>query len=122
MGDTPNATSPGIANHLGPKPKRDPNNPRDAMIDAVFGVDAKVIAGCAIEQGHGANPIEVQLADHLARIKSVDGDGALLKKYEKLASAHGFDFNALTARLLDMGVLTAELVALRLRQPAGQRH
>jgi hypothetical protein len=105
MGDKPNPTSPGIHNHLGPKTAPNP-----------------FIEGCPIEDGHGANPIEVQLADHLARIKSVDGDGALLKKYEKLASAQGFDFNALTSRLLDMGVLTAELVALRLRQPAGQRH
>jgi hypothetical protein len=44
-----------------------PTNER-VVIDQVFGVDAKIVDGFPIEQGSGALPVEVQLAQHRARV------------------------------------------------------
>jgi hypothetical protein len=104
MGDTPNPTSAGPHNHLGPKPHRAP----DPRIDRVFGVEAPIIAGAPIEVGSGANPVEFQLADYLAGIRATDGDDAMRAKYEEVLAAGGFSLTAFNNELALRGLKSPE--------------
>lgn len=84
MAETANPTTPGMHNHVGGRPPaRDPANPR-GEINSVFGVHAKVIEGCVIEDGHGAQSVEQQLAAYLARVQREQGDAAARAKFERL--------------------------------------
>ncbi len=93
-------TTPGMHNHIS---RARADQPR-RTIDAVFGVDAPIIAGLPIEVGHGAKSAEWQLAEHLVRIRSADGDDALRTTYERLIGVGGFDMAALNAELVARGL------------------
>jgi hypothetical protein len=73
MADGANPTMPGIHNHFRrPVRAHDPANPRK-LVDRVFGDEAPIIEGLAIEVGHGALSPARQLAEHVVRIFRTEG-------------------------------------------------
>jgi hypothetical protein len=100
-----NPTTPGAHNHLGGRPPaRDPANPRGDF-DRVFGVDAPLICRCPIEVGSGARSTEWQLAQHLVRIRSEDGDAAARALFHKLREAAGVNQRSLDVELVAVGFM-----------------
>jgi hypothetical protein len=99
-----NKAVPGMHHHLGGRPPaRDPATPR-GEIDRVFGTEAPVICGCAIEVGSGAMPVEWQLAEHVVRIYRDYGE----------SSAWAIRNRFLVAAGVDRGKLENELIARNL--------
>lgn len=108
-----NPTTPGMHNHLHPpEALPDPSNPRKA-IDRVFGVDAPIIEGIPIEVGHGSLPVEVQLAEHVARIKAAEGEVAARSLIRKLLAS----FALPTPPQFNSAAFHAELVSRGLARP-----
>jgi hypothetical protein len=103
-----NPTTPGSHNHLHPPVRpHDAANPR-REIDKVFGDEAPVIEGLPIEVGHGAKPVEWQLAQHLLRVLREDGADAARALFHKLRGAAGFNQRSLDAELVAVGFMASK--------------
>jgi hypothetical protein len=84
----PNPTTPGPHNHLGGPPR-----------------PPLTIEGLTIEDGHGALPVEHQLADHLYRISLTADPEALRSLYGRLLALR-LDHGAINDRLVTRWTLT----------------
>ena len=76
MAEGPNPTRPGRHNHVSPLVA--PHDPAVGRrhIDQVFGVNAQIIEGVPIEDGHGCLPVETQLAEYARRLFVENGRDA----------------------------------------------
>jgi hypothetical protein len=77
-------------------------------VDQVFGIDAPVICGLPIEIGSGAKSPVWQLARHLARIRSENGDDAARALFQQLRNEPGVDQRSLDAELVLTGFMAAK--------------
>ena len=91
MAETANPTTPGMHNHFNPQRRpHDPSNPRKE-IDRVFGEDAPIIEGIAIEVGHGCQPVANQLVNRVLAIHNTDGANAARALLKKLMAGGYFN-------------------------------
>lgn len=91
----------------GRPPTGKPENHR-VHIDQVFGVDAPVIEGVAIEVGSGAKSVEWQLAEHVVRISREDGLSAAWAIRDRLLVAPGVNRSKFDDELVARNALTLD--------------
>jgi hypothetical protein len=77
-------------------------------IDQIFGTDARIIEGVAIEQGSGALEVEQQLAEHVLRIQREDGDPAAWIIRDRLLVAKGVNRDKLEDELVARNLLAPD--------------
>ena len=94
MTDKPNATTAGIHNHVGPKTAPNP-----------------FIEGCLIEDGHGAEPVPVQLAEHVRRVFVSEGRDAATALVRRLLVAQGFDMHQFRTELAARNLMAPDTAA-----------
>jgi hypothetical protein len=87
-------TTAGVHNHLGPKTARNP-----------------FVEGLLIEDGHGAEPVAVQLAVHVHRVFVSEGRDAASALVKRLLVAKGFDAHQFHAELVARNLMAPETAA-----------